>query len=125
MDVDGAPRVALETRVEELGRVRQRSSFGERELHNGLVRLARADDSVVRPRRVARTRLLHPLHFLDDVRVRVLDELAHPAQCLPAPVVELGDPASIRSDADAPSLESDSFMFLLRNLHSILPYSQA
>src|SRR5438270_5933888 len=92
MDVDRAPCVPLEAGVEELGGVLQRSPFGERELHDGLVRLARADDSVVRPCGNARVRRLHPLHFLDDVPVRLFDELAHPAQGLPAPVPELGDP---------------------------------
>src|SRR3984893_19368301 len=48
-DVDCAPCVPLEARVEELCRVLPRSPFGERELHDGLVRLASADDSVVRP----------------------------------------------------------------------------
>src|SRR5205814_7111607 len=91
MDVDRAPCVPLEARVEELRRVLQRSPFGERELHDGLVRLASADDSVVLPCGSARVRRLHPLHFLDDVRVCLLDELAHPAQGLPAPVPELGD----------------------------------
>src|SRR5947207_2663699 len=92
MDVDCAPCVPLEARVEELARVLQRSPFGERELYDGLVRLASADDSVVRPRWSTRVRRLHPLHFLDDVRVCLPDELAHPAQGLPAPVPELGDP---------------------------------
>src|SRR5215204_1224408 len=92
MDVDCAPCVPLEARVEKLGRVLQRSPFGERELHDGLVRLAGADDPVVRPRGSARVRRLHPLHLLDDVRVCLLDELAHPPHGLPAPVPELGDP---------------------------------
>src|SRR3984893_13999837 len=92
MDVDCAPRVPAEARVEELGRVLQRSPFGERELHDVLVRLAGADDSVVRPGGSARARRLHPLHFLDDVRGCLLDEVAHPAQGLAAPVPELGDP---------------------------------
>src|ERR1700730_770113 len=92
MDVDGAPCLPLEARVEELGWVLQRSTFGERELHDGLVRLACADDSVVRPCGSPRVRRLHPLHLLDDVRVCLLDELAHPAQGLAAPVPELGDP---------------------------------
>src|SRR5439155_19447632 len=92
MDVDCAPCVPLEARVEELGRVLQRSPFGERELHDGLVRLASADDSVMRPCGSTRACRLHPLHFLDDVRVCLLDELAHPAQGLPAPVPELGNP---------------------------------
>src|SRR3954469_7137996 len=86
MNVNRAPYISIETRVEELGRVLQRSSFGEGQLHYRLVRLAGADDPVVRPYGSA-----HPLPLLDDVRVCLFDELAHPAQGLPAPVPELGD----------------------------------
>src|SRR5215813_13661066 len=42
MDVNRAPYVPVEARVEELGRVLQRSPLGESELHDGLVRLASA-----------------------------------------------------------------------------------
>src|SRR5215475_1273077 len=86
MDVNRAPCVPVEARVEELGRVLQRSPLGEGQLHYRLVRLAGADDPVVRPYGSA-----HPLPLLDDVRVCLFDELAHPAQGLPAPVAELGD----------------------------------
>src|SRR5438105_3445579 len=44
------------------------------------------DDAVVRPNGSA-----HPLPLLDDVRVCLLDELAHFAESFPAPVPELGD----------------------------------
>src|SRR5438067_1652767 len=85
MDVDRPSHVPVEARVEELGRVLQGSPLGERELHGGLVRLAGADDAVVRPDRHA------PLPLLDDVGVRRLDELAHPAEDFAAPIRELGD----------------------------------
>src|SRR5262249_34539798 len=87
MDVNRAPYVPVEARVEELGRVLQGGSLGEGQLHYRLVRLAGADDPVVRPYGSA-----HPLPLLHDVRVCLFDELAHPAQGLPAPVPELGDP---------------------------------
>src|SRR5262249_23378291 len=86
MDVNRAPYVSVEARVEELGRVLQQSSPGEGQLHYRLVRLAGADDPVVRPYGSS-----HPLSLLHDVPVCLFDELAHLAQGLPAPVPELGD----------------------------------
>src|SRR6476660_6579111 len=86
VDVDRAPYVSLETRVEETGRILQRRALGERELHDTLVGFASADDAVVRPNRSA-----HPLPLLDDVRVCFLDDLAHSAEGFPAPVPEFGD----------------------------------
>src|SRR5712675_2114234 len=85
VDVDRAAYVSVETRVEETGRILQRRSLGERELHDLLVGLASADDAAMRPNRI------HPLPFLDDVRVCFLDELAHSAQGFPAPVAKFGD----------------------------------
>src|SRR5215471_10692934 len=86
MDVNRAPYVPVEARVEELGRVLQRSPLQEGQLHYRLVRLAGADDPVVRPYGSA-----HPLPLLLAVRVCLFDELAHLVQGLPAPVPELGD----------------------------------
>src|SRR5450432_4729462 len=86
VDVDRAAYVSVETRVEETGRVLQRRALGEGKLHDILVGFASADDAVARPNRSA-----HPLPFLDDVRVRLLDELAHSAEGCPAPVPEFGD----------------------------------
>src|SRR5258706_5596481 len=91
VDVDRAAGVSVETRVEETSRILERRALGERELHDALVGLAGADDAVVRPDRGARRRGLDPLPLLDDVRVCFLDELAHSAEGLPAPVPELGD----------------------------------
>src|SRR5215470_9571093 len=85
MDVYGTPHVPFEARVEELARVLQRSPLGEGQLHCRLVRFAGADDPVMRPYRSA------PLPLLHDVRVCRFDELAHCAQCLPAPVPEPGN----------------------------------
>jgi hypothetical protein len=86
-DIDRAAYVSVQTRVEETGRILQRRALGEGELHDALVGLASADDAVVRPDWSA-----HPLPLLDDVRVRLLDEPAHSAEGLPAPVPEFGDP---------------------------------
>src|SRR5439155_18173850 len=95
-DVDRAPYVSVEARVEETGRILQRRAFGEGQLHNGLVRLAGTDDPVVRPCGSARVRRLHPLHLLDDVRVCFLDERAYSAEGFPAPVSEFVD--SLRNE---------------------------
>src|SRR5258706_1878015 len=86
VDVDRAAYVSIEARVEETGRILQRRALGEGKLHDTLVGFAGADDAVVRPNRSA-----HPLPLLDGVRVRFLDELAHSAECFPAPVHEFGD----------------------------------
>jgi len=85
VDVDRAACVSVETRVEETGRILQKRALGEGQLHDLLVGFASADDAVVRPNRI------HPLPFLDDVRVCLLDELAHSAEGFPAPVPEFGD----------------------------------
>ena len=53
VDVDRAAYVAVETRVEETGRILQRRALGEGELHDVLIGLAGADDAVVRPNRGA------------------------------------------------------------------------
>src|SRR5882672_9830860 len=86
LDVDRTAHVAVETRVEETGRILEGRALGKGQLHDTLVGFARADDAVVRPDGRA-----HPLPLLDDVRVCCLDELAHPAEGFPAPVPELGD----------------------------------
>src|SRR5882724_11031175 len=51
LDVDRAPHFALEARVEQPGRVLQRRTLREGELHDLLVGLARAENPVVRPDR--------------------------------------------------------------------------
>src|SRR5258708_1276556 len=85
VDVDRSAHVAVEARVEETRRILERRTLGEGQLHVILVGFARANDAVVRPHRSA------PLPLLDNVRVGLLDELAHSAEGVPAPVAELGD----------------------------------
>src|SRR5258707_1293515 len=85
VNVDRATHVAVETRVEETGRILQGRAFGEGQLHGLLVGFAGADDAVVRPDRGA------PFPLLDDAGVCFLDELAHSAEGFPAPVPEPGD----------------------------------
>src|SRR3954468_7572778 len=91
-DVDRAAHVAVETRVEEAGRILQRRALGERQLDDALIRFTGADDAIVRPHRGAGVRWLHPFPLFDDVRVGLLDEAAHSAKSLAAPVAEVGDP---------------------------------
>src|SRR5207244_1817937 len=86
VDVDRAAYFSVENRVEETGRIFQGRALGEGKLHDILVGFASADDAVVRPNRSA-----HPLPLFDDVRVCILDELAHYAEGFPAPVPEFGD----------------------------------
>src|SRR6266478_9517437 len=86
VEVDRAAYVSVEARVKETGRIVQRRALGEGKFHDILVGFASADDAVVRPNRSA-----HPLPLLDDVRVCLLDELAHCAEGFPAPVPEFGD----------------------------------
>ena len=87
LDVDRAAHVALEAGVEEAGWVFQRGALGEGELHHLLVRLAGADDAVVRPDRRA-----HPFPLLDHVGVGFVDQPAHPGEGLSAPIAEFDDP---------------------------------
>src|SRR3954452_7102629 len=61
VEVDGAPRVPLEARVEETRGVLQGRALGEGHLHHVLVRLAGADDPGVLPHGNA-----PPLPLLDD-----------------------------------------------------------
>src|SRR5215472_3100421 len=86
VEIDGTPGVALETRVEEAGRILEVRPFGEGHLHDALISLARADDSVVRPHRNA-----SPLPLLDDPGIGLLDEAAEPAERRAPPVGELLD----------------------------------
>src|SRR6516165_3894556 len=66
--VDGTPCVPLETGVEETRRILQSGPFRESHLHDVLVSLACADNSVVLPHR-------HPSPFplLDDFGIGFLD----------------------------------------------------
>src|SRR5262245_49197002 len=89
MDVDGAVGIAVQARIEKSRTVAQESALGESQLHVVLVRLAGADNPVVRPDRNSR-RIggLPPLHFLGDSWVCILDELTDTVKYVPAPVPE-------------------------------------
>ena len=63
----------------------QRRALGEGQLHGGLVGLAGADDSGVRPHRNS------PLPLLDHLGVGLLDERPDAGERLAAPAAELLD----------------------------------
>src|SRR5262252_2203136 len=86
VEVDSPPRVPLETRVEESRRVLESRPLGEGHLHDILVSLARADQSVVGPHRHPA-----PLPLLDDFGIGLLDQATESAECLAAPVAQLLD----------------------------------
>src|SRR5215831_13004308 len=81
VEVDGAPCVPVKTGVEEAARILQSRPFGEGHLHDVLVSLACADQSVVRPHRNP-----SPLPLLDDLGIGFLDQGAEPAEHLAPPV---------------------------------------
>src|SRR4051794_747077 len=91
VEVDRAPSVAFEARVEQPGWVVQRGALEERELHHALVGLPGADDAVVGPDRDPRIRGLPPLPLLDHVGVGLLDQRAHPRERVASPVAQLLD----------------------------------
>src|SRR6266536_4193831 len=73
VEVDCAPGVAFEARVEESRRVLQRGPLAECEFHDALVRLAGADRTLVRPHRNSWMRRLSPLPLLDHLRVGLFE----------------------------------------------------
>src|SRR5215469_1987368 len=85
-EVDGTPRVPLETRVEEARRILQSRPLGEGHLHDVLVGLTGADQSLVRPHWHA-----SPFPLLDDFRIGFLDQGTEPAEHLAPPVAQLLD----------------------------------
>src|SRR5664280_1287434 len=87
MDIDGAPGVAFKAGVEQSLGIPERSALGESQLHDALVRLAGADNAVVRPNRNA-----SPLPLLDHLRISLFDESADMGERLAPPVVQLLDP---------------------------------
>src|SRR5215211_2254624 len=91
VEVDGAPGVAFEARVEQSGGVVQRGPLEERELHRALVRLAGADAAVVRPHRDPGAGRLAPLPLLDHVGIGLLDQRADPGQGVAPPVAQFLD----------------------------------
>jgi len=91
VEIDGASGVAFEAGVEEARRVRQRSALGEGHLHDTLVRLARADDSGVRPdRNSRRTGGLSPFHLLDRFGIGLLDKGSDASERFAPPITLRG-----------------------------------
>src|SRR5262249_19826213 len=88
VEVDSAPGVPLETGVEKSRRVLESCPLGEGHLHDILVSLARADQSVVGPHRHPA-----PLPLLDDFGIGLLDQAMSSGECLAAPVAQLLDSA--------------------------------
>src|SRR4051794_13332462 len=80
-EVDRTPCVPFKAGVEEARRILQSRPFGEGHLHDILVSLARADQSVVRPHRNP-----SPLPLLDDFRIGFLDQSTEPAEHRAPPV---------------------------------------
>src|ERR1700719_632139 len=81
VEVDGTPCVPVKAGVEEGRRILQSCPFGEGHLHDVLVSLACADQSVVRPHRNP-----SPLPLLDDFGIGFLDQGPEPAEHLAPPV---------------------------------------
>src|SRR4029434_6415132 len=77
VEVDGTPCVPVKTGVEEARRILQSRPFGEGHLHDVLVSLACADQSVVRPHRNP-----SPLPLLDDFGIGFLDQGTEPTEHL-------------------------------------------
>src|SRR5881396_2575954 len=69
----------------------QCSTLEECELGHALVGLTSTDTPVVVPDRCPGVRGFHPLPFLDDLGVRLLDDSAHFAERLAPPVAQLLD----------------------------------
>src|SRR3569623_845179 len=86
VQVDRAPCVAVQARVEEALRVRERRALEERELHLVPVRLAGAQDAVMRPHGRAA-----PFPLFLDFGVGLVDQRTHARQRVAAPVREFGD----------------------------------
>src|SRR5438067_860704 len=92
VEVDCAPGVAFEARVEQPRRVLQRGALEECEFHDALVRLAGADRTLVRPHRNPWMRRLSPLPLLHHFGVGLFDQGAKPGEGLAPPVAQALDP---------------------------------
>src|SRR6476660_5375713 len=87
MDIDRAPGVAFEAGIEQFCRVLERRALSEGQLDHALVRLAGADDAIVRPDWNA-----SPLPLLDHLGVRLFDEGTDMGEHLAPPVAQFLDP---------------------------------
>src|SRR5206468_10316098 len=91
-EIDRTPCLSFQAGVEELLRVLDRGSAKEGELHDLLVRLARADAAVMRPYRGASGFRLLPFPLLLDVGVGLVDQLPDLCEGLSSPIPQLFDP---------------------------------
>src|SRR5271166_1672500 len=87
VQVDGTPDVAFKAGVEELRRILQLSTLGERQLDHSFVCLARADHPVLIPHRNA-----SPLPLFGNPGDGLFDQSTQPRERLAAPVAQLLDP---------------------------------
>src|SRR5258706_211619 len=77
MEVDGANRVAIQTRIEELLRIFHLGTFGECQPHRVLERICYAYYSIMRPNGNSRWfGWFFPLYFFDHGREGFLDQSA-------------------------------------------------
>src|SRR4051794_21470259 len=92
VEVDRAPGVAVEARVEQSRGVVERGALEECEFHDALVRLAGADQALVRPHRNPWIGSLFPLPLLDRVGVGLSDQSAKRGEGRAPPVTQFVDP---------------------------------
>src|SRR5687767_3991721 len=86
-DIDGPSRPAFQAGIEEVLRIRQAGSMGERELHGLLVGFAGADDPMtVKHRDPIRIRRLLPFPLFDHSGLGLQDQRPHPIQGSFAPI---------------------------------------
>ena len=92
-NIDRTPGAAGKTGVERPGWVLEGRAARKGQLDLVFVNFARADHPGMLPHRDARgIGRLSPLHFLDNVRIGLLDEPADGGERGSAPVAEVGDP---------------------------------
>src|SRR5262245_36869716 len=91
VDVDGAPDVSFEARVEQTRRVLERSSLGKCQLDDVLVRLSGADNAAMRKDRSAGRCGLRPFPLFDDLRVGFVYDRTHFRKRFPTPVPKFPD----------------------------------
>jgi hypothetical protein len=84
--INRPPSVTVKAVVEDLIRIWQACALRKGHFHLILVSVSHADESIVRPARTA-----HPFPFLDNLRVRFMNDFAKFGKHLAAPVREVCD----------------------------------
>ena len=85
--INRAPHVALQARIEQSAGVRKRRTLGKRHLHHAFISLARADHAAMNPNRNPA-----PLPVLDHRGKRLPDQSTHMPQRLTPPIAQFPDP---------------------------------